>query len=184
MNTSTAGPRPEDPRYPIGKFHYVSAKDKSERDRCIGTITALPAKLRAAVAGLNDAQLNTPYREGGWTIRQVIHHVPDSHMQSYARFKLALTETDPAIKSYDEAAWAKLPDSTGPIEPSLALLEGLHSRWTSLLHSMTDEQWQRAYVHPEMGAVPLEKALALYAWHGDHHHAHIKQALKSGIGSL
>ncbi|MEO8725033.1 MAG: YfiT family bacillithiol transferase [Acidobacteriaceae bacterium] len=167
-------------RYPIGKFNYVAAEDKRERDRRIGVIAALPAKMRAAVAGLSEAQLETPYREGGWTVRQVIHHVPDSHMQSYSRFKLALTEDDPAIKGYEESAWAKLPDSTGPIEPSLALLEALHARWTSLLRAMTDEQWQRNYVHPEMGKVPLEEALALYVWHGQHHQAHIRQALKRG----
>ena len=165
-------------RYPIGKFNYTPAESKAERDRRIAVIAALPAKLRAAVTGLTEAQLDTPYREGGWTIRQVIHHVPDSHMQSYSRFKLALTEDGPAIKAYDESAWAKLPDSAGPIEPSLALLEGLHARWTSLLRAMTDEQWQRNYLHSEMGKVPLEKALALYVWHGEHHHAHIRQAMK------
>lgn len=176
---STSGTVTQDPRFPIGKFHYIPAENKSERDRRIETIAALPAKLRAAVKGLSEAQLNTPYREGGWTIRQVVHHVPDSHMQSYGRFKFALTEDEPAIKPYDEAAWAKLPDSYGPVEPSLALLAALHVRWADLLRSLTDEQWQRNFLHPEQGPVSLEKALALYAWHGEHHLAHVQQALQS-----
>ena len=176
MSTSTVAPH--DPRYPIGKFHYVPAPDKAERDRRIEIIASAPAKLRSAVEGLTEQQLNSRYREGGWTIRQVIHHVPDSHMQAYTRIKLALTEDQPSISTYNESAWAKLSDSEGPIEPSLALLEGLHVRWTSLLRSLNEEQWQCTFLHPELGLFAVERALALYVWHGEHHHAHVQQAMK------
>jgi len=123
---------------------------------------------------LNEAQLDTPYRDGGWTVRQVVHHVPDSHMNAYMRFRLALTEHEPVIKPYDEAAWAELVDGkTAPPEISLALLDALHDRWVRLLRSMTDADFQKQFRHPELGVVPLEKNLALYAWHGKHHVAHI-----------
>ena len=141
-------------------------------------LTTAPARLRAVVAGLTAEQLNTPYRPGGWTIRQVIHHIPDSHMNSYIRFKLALTEDEPTIKPYDEAAWALLADTTRtPIETSLALLECLHARWVTLLHSLTEEQWKRNMRHPDIGLFRLDQSLALYSWHGDHHIAHIVNAL-------
>jgi hypothetical protein len=130
--------------------------------------------LRAAIAGLNDEQLNTPYRDGGWTVRQVIHHVPESHMNAYIRFKLALTEHEPTIKPYDEAAWAETADVRDtPLEVSLVLLENLHKRWVLLLNSMSDADFLKQFHHPEIGVVPLEKNLALYAWHGKHHTAHI-----------
>jgi hypothetical protein len=130
--------------------------------------------LRAAAAGLNEDQLSTPYRDGGWTLRQVIHHVPDSHMNAYIRFKLALTENAPTVKAYDEAAWAELADTRDtPIEVSLALLENLHERWVGLLRSMSEADFQKQFRHPDLGLVPLERNLALYAWHGKHHVAHI-----------
>jgi hypothetical protein len=130
--------------------------------------------LRAAIGGLNEKQLNTPYRDDGWTVRQVIHHVPESHMNAYIRFKLALTENEPTIKPYDEAAWAETGDvRETPIEVSLALLENLHTRWVVRLRSMSDSDFAKQFRHPEMGVVPLEKNLALYAWHGKHHVAHI-----------
>ena len=133
-----------------------------------------PANLRAAVEGLNKEQLDTPYRDGGWTVRQVVHHVPDSHMNAYIRFKLALTEHEPVIKPYDEAAWAELPDTREtPIEASLAMLENLHDRWVYLLESMSDADFSKQFRHPDLGVMPLEKNLALYAWHGRHHVAHI-----------
>ena len=130
--------------------------------------------MRAAIAGLNEEQLNTPYREGGWTVRQVIHHVPESHMNAYIRFKLALTENEPTVKPYDESAWAETADVRNtPIEVSLALLDNLHKRWVVLLRSMSDADFEKQFRHPELGVVPLEKNLALYAWHGKHHVAHI-----------
>lgn len=133
-----------------------------------------PARLRAAVSGLSEPQLDTPYRPGGWTVRQVVHHLPDSHINSYVRFKLALTEDTPTIKPYDEALWAKLPDAVAtPIETSLRLMEGLHGRWVGLLESMSDTDFSRAFRHPEIGMVRLDQNLALYAWHGKHHVAHI-----------
>ncbi len=135
---------------------------------------AAPAALRAAVAGLADAQLDTQYRVGGWTVRQVVHHVPDSHMQAYIRFKLALTEDEPTIKPYHEDRWAELPDSAGAIEPSLSLLESVHARWTNLMRAMTEDQWSRTYFHPEQGrALRLDAVLGMYAWHGRHHAAHV-----------
>jgi uncharacterized damage-inducible protein DinB len=137
-------------------------------------IAGLPARMRRAVAGLTDQQLNTPYREGGWTVRQVVHHVPDSHLNAYIRFKLAVTEQNPTIKPYDETAWAQLKDSElTPIEVSLALLESLHARWTVLLRSLSESDFQRKFVHPESGPHDLDWLLGLYAWHGNHHVAHI-----------
>lgn len=172
-----------DPRYPIGKFQYERAKTAQERNQRIERIAAVPQQMRTLVEGLSETQLETPYREGGWTIRQVVHHVPDSHLNSYVRYKLALTEQEPPIKPYDEAAWAKLPDSRGAIEPSLRLLEGLHERWTGLMRALTEEQWERKVMHPEQGLITLEWLLALYAWHGDHHLAHVRQAREHLAGS-
>jgi uncharacterized damage-inducible protein DinB len=140
----------------------------------IQQIEEAPARLREAVKGLTLEELNTPYREGGWTVRQVVHHVPDSHMNSYVRFRLALTEDEPTIKPYMENLWAELPDArSAPIDLSLGLLESLHTRWVALLRSLTPEQWKRQFRHPELGVVSLEQNLALYAWHGRHHVAHI-----------
>jgi uncharacterized damage-inducible protein DinB len=133
----------------------------------------LPERLRAVVAGLNDNQLDTPYREGGWTVRQLVHHVADSHANSYVRVKMALTEEDPTITAYDEAAWARLPDSQMPIEVSLPLIEAVHARLVSLLESMSDADYQRTFRHPERGQVTLANNLALYDWHSRHHTAHI-----------
>lgn len=164
-----------DLRYPVGRFSYTPG-DRRGRDEWIGTIAALPERLRAAVAGMNDARLDTPYRPGGWTVRQVVHHVPDSHMNAYVRFKLALTEDGPRIKPYDEAKWAELPDGrSGSITPSLAILDGLHARWTTLLRAMSDADFARTLEHPEHGMLTLDRMLALYAWHSRHHVAHITE---------
>jgi hypothetical protein len=129
--------------------------------------------MRTGVAGLTREQIDTPYRPGGWTARQVAHHVPDSHMNAFIRFKLALTEDQPTIKPYDEARWAKLPDAALPIEPSLDLLEALHLRWVGLLEAMTEREFHRTFAHPESGVWRLDQYLAQYAWHGRHHVAHI-----------
>ncbi|MEJ2218293.1 MAG: bacillithiol transferase BstA [Gemmatimonadota bacterium] len=161
-------------RYPIGRFRPRSSLSAEERSGFIDDMDALPADLRAAVADLSAQQLDTPYRPGGWTVRQVAHHVPDSHLNGYVRFKLALTEDEPAIMVYDQAAWAELADARGEdLETSLALLEMLHRRWVLLLRSLDDAQFSRAYGHPEEGRVSLETGLQLYAWHGRHHLAHI-----------
>jgi len=168
-----------DLRFPIGKFHRPDAVSEHDRKRFIADIEAAPGLFRAAVTGLSPQQLDTPYREGGWTVRQVIHHVPDSHMNAYVRFKLALTETAPVIKAYEEAEWARLNDTAEtPVETSLTLLDCLQKRWAILMKGISPEGWERAYVHPDMGPVPLETALALYAWHGKHHTAHVTELRK------
>jgi len=143
------------------------------RGPAVAVIAELPTRLRAAVAGLTDAQLDTPYRPGGWTVRQVVHHVADSHLNAYIRLKFALTEEKPAIKPYDQDAWAGLADSRLPVEMSLATLDGVHARWTGLYRSLTDEQFGRTFRHPEIGTVTLDRQLQMYAWHGRHHVAHI-----------
>ena len=168
----------QDPRYPIGKFAYTGSLTADQKKQFLDDIEQTPARLREAVRGLSDAQLDTPYRDGGWTVRQVVHHLPDSHMNSYIRFKLALTENDPTIKPYEEALWAELPDSRQPIENSLTMLDSLHRRWTTVLRNMTRADWQRTFRHPELGSMPLEKALALYSWHGRHHVAHVTELRK------
>lgn len=163
-----------DDRYPIGRFTYAGSCTPAERSRHIEAIAELPARLRDAVRGLSREQLDTPYREGGWTVRQVVHHVADSHMNSYVRFRLALTEDEPVIKPYDEALWAGLPDArTAPVESSLALLAAMHERWVALLRSMSEDQFGRKFRHPQMGEVTLDRNTALYAWHGAHHVAHV-----------
>ena len=163
-----------DPRYPIGKFEMPAQVTPARRQQAIEEIAATPAKMRAAARGLSDSQLDTPYRQGGWTVRQVVHHVPDSHMNSYVRFKLALTEQTPTIRPYDEARWAELADSVDtPPETSMALLESLHDRWVRLLRSMSADDFQRTLNHPANGLMTLDAMLALYAWHGRHHVAHI-----------
>jgi hypothetical protein len=161
-----------DLRYPIGKSTLPDA-DPATYARLIDEIERLPREFRAAVEGLTDAQLDTPYRDGGWTVRQVAHHVPDSHMNAYVRFKLALTEDTPRIKPYEEARWAALPDSRLDPAVSLALLDALHERWVVLLRSLAPEDWERAYDHPVNGVTTLRAALGLYAWHGRHHTAHV-----------
>jgi uncharacterized damage-inducible protein DinB len=162
-----------DLRYPVGKFSYAGPLSAEQKKQSLDDIEQTPAYLRAAVRVLSEAQLDTPYRDGGWTVRQVVHHVPDSHLNAYVRFKLALTEDDPTIKPYREDRWAELPDSRQPIENSLVLLESLHRRWMVLLRSLTEEEWKKPFRHPELGLMTLEKTLALYAWHGKHHVAHI-----------
>ena len=168
-----------DLRYPVGKFHYEGPPNEEQKQAFLNDIAETPAKLRAAVAGLSEAQLDTPYRDGGWTVRQVVHHLPDSHLNSYVRFKLALTEDEPTIKPYAEDRWAELADTKEtPIEVSLTMMDSLHDRWVRLLRSLTTEEWKRTFRHPDMGAMTLEKTLALYAWHGKHHVAHITELRK------
>jgi len=179
MSTTTAALQTEkDPRYPIGKFRRNEA-DLTNHEAAIATLAELPEKMRSAVDGLGASQLDTPYREGGWTVRQLVHHVADSHANSYVRMRLALTEDWPTIKPYDEKLWAELSDAkSAPIELSLELLDGLHARWTLLLKSLTEEQWQRGYVHPVNGRQSLAEAVALYDWHSRHHLAHIVELRK------
>jgi uncharacterized damage-inducible protein DinB len=163
-----------DPRYPIGKFSYAGPPTAAERQQSLAAIEETPARLRAALRGLSDQQLDTPYRDGGWTLRQLAHHVPDSHMNAYIRCKLALTEYEPTIKPYMEDLWAELPDAKqAPIEMSLALLDSLHQRWMLMLRKLTEADFTRTFLHPELGAMSLEKNVALYAWHGRHHVAHV-----------
>jgi len=167
-----------DARYPIGKFQYSGSSTEQNR-LFLEEIAQTPSKLRDSLKGLTEEQLDTPYRPGGWTVRQVVHHLPDSHLNSYVRFKLALTEENPTIKTYAEDRWAELSDSKAtPIEVSLTLLDSLHNRWVRLLRSLTPEQWKRTFHHPELGNMTLEKTLALYAWHGNHHVAHITELRK------
>lgn len=163
-----------DLRYPIGKFHFDGPLTEDSKQTSLDDIARAPANLRDAVKGLSEAQLDTPYRPGGWTVRQVVHHVPDSHMNAYIRFKLALTEEEPTIKPYEQQLWADLEDTKStPIEVSLTMLDSLHDRWVRLLQSLTPKDWKLTFRHPELGLVSLEKNLALYAWHGRHHTAHI-----------
>ncbi|HEX4039792.1 MAG TPA: bacillithiol transferase BstA [Acidobacteriaceae bacterium] len=177
--TPTAAER--DPRYPVGKFRRADA-NVTDHAASIAVLAALPQNLHSAVAGLTDAQLDTPYREGGWTVRQLVHHVADSHLNAYVRIRLALTEEWPTIKPYNEKLWAELPDAcNAPIQPSLDLIEGLHARWTNLLRSLSEDQWQRGYTHPENGRQSVAEATALYDWHSRHHVAHIIE-LRKGCG--
>ena len=166
-------PELEELRFPIGRFTLPASGTPAIRADQIETLRRLPHGLREAIAGLTDEQLDTPYREGGWTVRQVVHHLADSHANSYVRFKMALTEDWPAIKPYDEAAWARLPDNSLPVHVSIDLLDALHARWVVLLKSMREEDFQRGYRHPESGQQTLAKVLAMYAWHSLHHTAHI-----------
>lgn len=159
--------------YPIGRFRRVTSLTGAERQESIESIAAAPARLRAAVHGLAEEQLDTPYRPGGWTVRQVVHHVPDSHMNAYIRFKWTLTEDNPTIKTYEQGLWAELADSRGPVEGSLAMLEALHDRWVRLLRSLTPEDFSRPFNHPENGPMTLDGLLVLYDWHGRHHAAHV-----------
>jgi len=160
--------------YPIGKFECPESVSPEMGPQLIGEIEAAPAQFRAAVQGLTGQQLDTPYRPGGWTVRQVVHHVADSHLHSYTRFRLALTEDQPTIKPYDEARWAELADAKSSlIETSLALLDNLHKRWVLLLRSLAPSDWERTFRHPELGLMRLDQNLALYGWHGRHHVAHI-----------
>lgn len=164
-----------DLRYPIGPFVYDGAMTDARRADCVARIAAAPARLRTAVANLGEAQLDTPYRPGGWTVRQVVHHLPDSHLNAYTRFRLALTEDTPTIKPYEEARWAELPDArTAPVEISIALLEALHGRWVLLLRGLGAAEGGRELRHPEHGRLmSLNELLAMYAWHGEHHTAQV-----------
>ena len=171
-----------DQRYPIGKFSPAGAISDAERETCIRQIAEAPAHIRAAVKGFTEEQFNTPYRDGGWTVKQVVHHVPDSHMNAYIRFKLAMTENAPTIKPYVENLWAELQDSyKTPPQVSLNLLESLHERWLVLLRSMSAADFERTLNHPEQGIIRLHWMLQLYAWHGRHHTAHIT-SLRSRMG--
>jgi hypothetical protein len=163
-----------DLRYPIGRFQRPEVVTEAQRNQAIEAIAALPADMRAAVKGWTTEQIDTPYRPDGWTVRQLLHHVPESHMNSYIRFKLALTEEEPTIKPYDEDAWAHLTDATtAPVDVSLDLLDTLHQRWVLLLRSMSAGQWSRTFRHPDAGVLRLDVNAMLYAWHGKHHLAHI-----------
>lgn len=171
-----------DPSFPIGDFVKDDIPDTSKRFERIAVIRELPSSLRNAVAGLTDAQLETPYREGGWTLRQTVHHLADSHQNSLIRFKLALTEdVAPTIKPYFQERWAELADYRLPVEVSLYLIDSLHTRWVALLGSMTDSDYARTFIHPDTGEWTLEDALALYAWHSKHHTAHIT-TLRTSMG--
>jgi uncharacterized damage-inducible protein DinB len=163
----------DDLRFPTGKFHFDSDVTSAKRAAAIDAIRTTPAALRAAVGTLTDTQLDTPYRPGGWTVRQLVHHVPESHMNAFVRFKLALTEENPTIKPYNEDAWAKLKDASAPIAPSLTLLDALHERWVTLLNGMDATDFTRPLQHPERGRMTLDSMLQLYAWHGPHHVAHV-----------
>jgi len=169
-------------RYPIGRFAPRPPLNAAERAAAIDDIAALPADLQRAVGRLAREQLDTPYRPEGWTVRQVVHHVPDSHMNAFIRFKLALTEDNPVIKPYEESEWARLPDARSEdVGTSLELLTALHRRWTALLRALTEEQWGRGFQHPEAGPMSLDRTLQLYRWHGRHHLAHIAElARRSG----
>lgn len=162
-------------KYPLGRWTWPETVAPGDIKAWTQEIAALPAQLHAAIAGLDDAQLDTPYRPEGWTVRQVVHHLADSHLNSQCRFRWALTEDEPTIKPYDQPAWGELPDSrTAPIEPSLLIIEGLHQRWVALANALTPEQWKRQFFHPEHSQpLRLDKTLAMYGWHGKHHVAHI-----------
>ena len=169
-------------RYPVGRFNKVSLLNPSERKEMIQVIEDHPSKLRRAVNNLSEEQLDTPYRPEGWTVRQVVHHVVDSHLNSYIRFKWTLTENQPLIKTYNQTAWAELPEAkSGPIDMSLIMLEGLHRRWVHVLKNMSGEDFQAKLEHPEWGLIPLDTMLALYEWHCRHHLRHIT-ALKEKMG--
>jgi len=171
-----------DLRYPVGKFSRPTAFGTADRAAAIDAIAALPTALREAVRGLSDAQLDTPYRPGGWTVRQLVHHVADSHMNAYVRLRLALTEENPTIKPYDEQKWAALADATSlPVDVSLGILDGIHHRWTVLLHALGPADFARTLLHPDNGPMSLDVLLALYAWHSRHHVAHVT-ALRARSG--
>src|SRR5688572_24453794 len=171
----------DDLRYPVGRF-TPAAPSPARRAADTADIAALPQKMRVAVAGLDDRQLDTPYRPEGWTVRQVVHHVPESHLHSYTRFKLAVTEDEPTIKPYFEDRWAQLDDAReAPVALSLDLLDTLHARWVWFLRSLKQADFQRTFRHPELGVVSLDKNVALYAWHGRHHVAHVT-SLRARMG--
>jgi uncharacterized damage-inducible protein DinB len=162
-----------DPRYPIGKVQLTGSLQPGPRAAAIATIADVPFRLHDAVRGLDQRQLDTPYRDGGWTLRQVVHHVADSHVNAYVRHKLALTESSPPIKAYDENQWAKLADANGAIGVSLQLVQAIHERWVACLRSLPPDAFARTCTHSERGAMTVDDLVALYAWHGMHHVAHI-----------
>jgi len=168
-----------DPRYPIGAAPGPESADAAHISTYIAQLAALPENLRSAVYGLNNAQLDTPYREGGWTVRQLVHHIADSHMNAYIRTRLALTEDWPTVKPYDEKRWAELADSRLPVDVSLDILDPLHRRWVAVFKSLSPADWERGYQHPERGRTTLLQTLALYDWHSRHHVAHITELRKS-----
>ncbi len=172
-----------DPRYPIGRFTPPERIDEAALASWRDALARAPGRLRQAVDGLNKAQLDTPYRDGGWSVRQVVHHLPDAHLYTYLRFKRALTEELPAIAGYDQAGWAAFPDSLeGPIEPALRLYEALHARWDGLLRAMAAQDFERCYLNPQTGEQrSLGFTLGVYAWHGEHHVAQI-EALRRRMG--
>jgi uncharacterized damage-inducible protein DinB len=167
----------ESQKYPIGRFEVPSEMDTQTIQKWIHDISILPSELKDKVAALTEDELNVTYRDGGWSIRQVIHHLADSHMNSFIRFKLTLTEELPTVKTYDESAWATQIDSLGTVTPSLQIIEGLHIRWVSLLTSLSEQELSKEFNHPELGRISLYKTLALYSWHCRHHLAHIQLAL-------
>jgi hypothetical protein len=164
-----------DLRYPVGTFDWLGVPRPEQREPAMTAIADLPRHMRAAVGGLADPQLDTPYRPGGWTVRQVVHHVADSHINGFIRTKLGLTEDAPTITSYDEEAWAELADMKMPIDVSLVILDGIHARWAAIWRSLDDAQLSRAFRHPEIGIVTLDQQLQGYAWHSRHHVAHITE---------
>ena len=166
-------------RYPVGRFVRLKTPiDRAARTALIDIVERTPARFRGLVTGRTDAQLDTPYRPGGWTVRQVVHHVPDSHLNAYIRMKWALTEDTPAVKTYDEAKWAELKEArSGPVDMSLALLDGLHRRWVTFMRGLSDADFQKAVIHPEWGRIDVSELLALYSWHCRHHEAHITLGL-------
>jgi hypothetical protein len=165
-------------RYPVGPMPRLKDVDRATRMRLVDAIAAAPSRFRSLVTGLSDAQLDTPYRPGGWTVRQVVHHVPDSHMNAYVRMKLAATEETPAIRTYEEQLWAELPEArSGPVDMSLALLEALHVRWVAFLRALPEADFARPFTHPHWGRVPIDEAIGMYEWHCRHHAAHIELAV-------
>lgn len=163
----------QDSRYPIGPFQAPEPITREDRRYALQTLAEMPEQMREAVRGLDDTQLDTPYRDNGWTVRQVVHHVADSHMTAFHRFRKALTEDWPAVPGYNEKAFATLADASAPAEWSLELLEALHARWVMMLHDLTDADWKRGIVHGERGRMTLDLLAQLYAWHSRHHTAHI-----------
>ncbi len=168
-----------DARYPIGKVELTGSLTEAARADAVRRIAALPDALCGVVRGLGDEQLDTRYRDGGWTLRQVVHHVADSHVNAYVRHKLAITETNPPIKAYDENAWARLADANGPIGSSLLLVQAIHDRWVGCLRALASKDFARTAMHSERGAMTLDDLVALYAWHGDHHAAQIAALRRS-----
>jgi uncharacterized damage-inducible protein DinB len=172
----------DDLRYPMGQFHWEGPATAADRAVAVEDIADFPARLKAALTGLSDEQIDTPYRPGGWTVRQLVHHLADSHLNAYARLRLGLTESEPSIKTWEEKDWAELPDArSAPVDASVVLLQGLHERWDLLLRAMSDADFERNLRHPDRGLMSLDLLTRLYGWHGRHHVAHIT-ALRRRMG--